>query len=658
MSYFDYPRLIFSGQFLCDPSTINNTPVNYRAVDGAIAEGQSKNPLTEMELFWNPAGTGEFAFENCVVKRVEYEDGTFAENAKEDPIIGQSVESVSSFLLKAAMADLDPRQQNVSEICGLTVNCGEGVFQGTFLQTPFNNIWGNAGNLASAIYQSKLVDVSFGTELSESRFVKDMNGKKELSLNFVPTCYNNQPQFYEFSETTFKQMVAQGVPEELLQKIEFFQELSSHPKDPNSPKGHIPTQRYVQQLLLQNWTPAEYNEYQERLFEITELPYPSSGYFTFDFSYGAIYGIIGPSSPTEPDYFVGSRAMYPTGEVSAEKNSYFYAYMKTSVMGGENVVHLNLGNALNPKPNPVSGPAGTELFKFKGTDNLYLVSFDDNSVDPSAGTKLHSSPLEIGADFALNKAGLINVKVNADVSKKRLGLVQENNGVSTLLLVENADGYFMRADRFVYRMNPGYDTSAVMDMGSTANVDVMVYKFGEAVADEEVFLKQMSSNAATSYTNQTVGTGGTNGIADLEKPSEALIISKDSLKTDSNGRARFRLSCTDPTDWDGMDGQVYILKYGFSDDKLNKSYQKPKDDKVSIHVYSSNPTRTGKELLLEYGEIYPVMSWLQNEEKLQEKKGMIMNVLQQPINSVAHMPVSRDLSLAKRDKILAWLNEL
>ncbi|MCM8529590.1 MAG: hypothetical protein NE330_00390 [Lentisphaeraceae bacterium] len=655
MSYFDYPRLIFSGQFLCDPSTINNTPVNYRAVDGAIAKGQSKNPLAEMELFWNPAGTGEFAFEKCVVKRVEYGPSDFTEDSTVDPIIGKSVDSISSFLLKAAMADLDPRQQNVSEICGLTVNCGEGVFQGTFLQTPFNNIWGNAGNLASASYQSKLVDVSFNTELAGSRFVNEIKDNKELSLNFVPTCYNNQPQFYEFSETTFKQMFAQGVPEELLQKIAFFKELSSHPKSPSSPKGHIPTQRYIQQLLLQNWTPEQYNEYQERVFEITKLPYPSSGYFTFDFTYGAIYGIIGPSSSEEADYFVGSRAMYPTGEVSAEKNNYFYAYMTYSEAADSKVVSLNLGNSLNPGPNPVTGP---DLFKFKGTENLYLISFDDNSVDPSTGTKLHANPLDITDMFALNQAGLINVEVNADVSQKRIGLIQVNEGVSTLLLVENEDGYFMRADRFVYRMNPGYDTSAVMDMGSTANVDVMVYKFGEAVTGEEVFLKQMSSNEATSYTNQTVGTGGTNGIADLEKPSESLVISQSSLKTDSDGRASFSLSCTDPQDWDCMDGQVYILKYGFSDEHLDKSYQRPKDDKVSIHVYSSNPKRSGEDLLLEYGEIYPVMSWLQNEEKLKEKKGMIMHVLQQPINSVAHMPVSRDLSLAKRDKILAWLNTI
>ena len=166
MSYLDYPRIHFSGQFQADPSTINNTPNNYNP-----AVYPEPNDLGNVELYWAPLGTSTFQFKECVVSRVDYSPTESATTPKEDPIIGQAVISVNngggSKLVGGVIVDLDPTQQNVSEVWGLEVQIGNGdtMVHGQFTAISFNAIWQQgqgpttprSSASGSAFYQSQLL---------------------------------------------------------------------------------------------------------------------------------------------------------------------------------------------------------------------------------------------------------------------------------------------------------------------------------------------------------------------------------------------------------------------------------------------------------------------------------------------------------------------
>ncbi|MFT5385503.1 MAG: hypothetical protein ACI81W_002911, partial [Saprospiraceae bacterium] len=142
MSYLDYPRIHFSGTYQASPSTINNTPNNYNPLIYP-----TPNELEKVELYWNPRGDGGFALmDDCVVKQVDYADGTSATTSEQDAIIGQPVKAVysSSFPLQAALVDLDPMQQNTSEIWAMVLQIGKDTanLTGKVPNVSFTGIWG------------------------------------------------------------------------------------------------------------------------------------------------------------------------------------------------------------------------------------------------------------------------------------------------------------------------------------------------------------------------------------------------------------------------------------------------------------------------------------------------------------------------------------
>ncbi len=139
-SYLGFPRLQFSGKFQANPSTLNNTPDNYNP------EIDSPEVIS---LFWNPNGNGGFNLKDCVVTRVVYEDGNAATSAEQDPIIGQPVAVADSGPIPR-LVDLDPMQQNVSEIWGLSLQIGgatSGLVKGDYIEAAYNGIWPQSNNL-------------------------------------------------------------------------------------------------------------------------------------------------------------------------------------------------------------------------------------------------------------------------------------------------------------------------------------------------------------------------------------------------------------------------------------------------------------------------------------------------------------------------------
>lgn len=198
MSYLDTPRLTFYGQFQADPSTVNNDPKHY---DNATFQPNYQEwGDGTTNGWWNPQGTGDFRFVGCVVKSVTYEDGTTTSNPSDDWIIGKTIID-SNERVAGKIVDLDPMQQGVSELWGLTVRLANGsvdIFRGSYNVAAFFDLWtrttsGGGIPTFSAFYQSTIKDLQWNEELvAQSRYLQELKAKSEneLSIKFNTDHYN------------------------------------------------------------------------------------------------------------------------------------------------------------------------------------------------------------------------------------------------------------------------------------------------------------------------------------------------------------------------------------------------------------------------------------------------------------------------------------
>jgi hypothetical protein len=129
MSHLELPRLVFSGRFISDVSTVNNEDANYNVA------------VPPSDLGWNPRGTATFDFYDCRVTGAASAGG----RTDNDPVLG-SVVSGSIDRSSAKMVDLDPDWQMSSQIWGLSVRVSdpqsqELAFEGNFKVSAFRDLF-------------------------------------------------------------------------------------------------------------------------------------------------------------------------------------------------------------------------------------------------------------------------------------------------------------------------------------------------------------------------------------------------------------------------------------------------------------------------------------------------------------------------------------
>lgn len=654
MSYLNYPRIHFSGTYQANPSTINNTPNNW---DPLIYP--SPNELGKVELYWNPRGDGAFALmDDCVVSQVDYADGTSTTDPTVDSIIGQPVKCIfkPSFPLQSALVDLDPMQQNTSEIWAMTLQIGgeDANLTGNVPNVPFTGIWGqcqgpnapHSSASGSAAFQVRMTGVTQTGSSNTSRFLADyqQNPTTFLSININTNAHNNSPQSYRFNDDTFAAMQSAGVPSSVLDKMAPMKVLFQNSKEeddkyvPNNP-GDVPTELFVKYMLQIYLNTTEFNNNIDIILNTTKLPY--SGYGSYDFLYGMITGTAGPSTANESTYFVPSRVMVPpVGSSTA-----FYAPFAIDDSG---IISLNLGNSL-----PTKNPGNDIYHEILGT--ISLVAFPNGNIEIENAVLIEDIDIS-GKDFIANAAGFYSKKLQDDYSSTPLGIISKKS--NTILLAEDKDGYYMRADQFVYRMNPGFPTTPDFPRGKTSTIDIHVLKFGIPVAEPlDISLKMKTEQEAINYTLGTAGTGGTKGVKNLSIPQDG-VLTFPAVATTVNGVATFDICCEDPNNpRHYVDGQIYFLDYNFNS---LPEIVKDKNDLISVMVYDQKVDEDAPTVLAKFGRLYKIMGFLADKEKIKQidMRNMIKTLLEKPMGDLVHMPVTRDLSKAAREKVVAWVDAL
>src|SRR4051812_44312465 len=186
MSYLNNVRLIFSGTFQADISTVNN---DVRHFDNATFEPrfqELQSPTNQhgpLNGWFSPNGSGAFRLIDCRASSVCYKDGTSQSDPTKDPVIGMLIGG-SNTRVGGKLVDLDPQWQMASQIWGLEVKLtddkGAAIFGGKFRPNAFRDILftrvgGPAGDGgASGYFQSVIDGVSFAEGAPKSTFLKDL----------------------------------------------------------------------------------------------------------------------------------------------------------------------------------------------------------------------------------------------------------------------------------------------------------------------------------------------------------------------------------------------------------------------------------------------------------------------------------------------------
>jgi hypothetical protein len=344
-----------------------------------------------------------------------------------------------------------------------------------------------------------------------------------------------------------------------------------------------------------------------------------------NFTYGRVVGTIGPALAGEPHHFVPGRQLMtsfaprgitPVGDVN---------FCQAVVDEQRGKVYLDLGNAL---PTASSGGPPADI----GT-----VSVSSRGQPPvSLGTVSY-----LGQGWYESTAGIVELPVDRALTSEELAALAKaplaiaRSGVSAPVVAEDPTGAHVRADSFVFRLDPG----------QSAQVTLYATRFGSPYA-----------GAAIGVTDDPGGLQGGGSSGDvLQFPTQ--------VTADGNGVASLTVGAGDPGNPRGfIDGQVYAVYPTLAETTTSNPW-----DFVSLLVfdtfeYSGAPTwELLQPIFQQYANLYPVMSRfldLSEQPSVSSARDMLLLAFKLDVGDPNSMPVTRDLSTPKRAAVVQWLESL
>jgi hypothetical protein len=346
---------------------------------------------------------------------------------------------------------------------------------------------------------------------------------------------------------------------------------------------------------------------------------------------GRIVGTIGPTLASEPAHFVfGRQCMgHFQGPVW---------YFCAAVDSHRRKLIADFGNAL--QTTSFSGP-------FDPTLNLSIGVLAGNQftslgripIGPTGWYEQTAGVCEFPVDRPLTDAEM------AQLSATPIVVVQQTAAGTTVVASEGTDGLHVRADEFVYRMSAN----------DVASVTLRASRFGQPLPN---------ANIAISLDPSQLQQGA--GDPAVDKPEDAVKF-PTTIVADAQGIASLPItagSIDKPRTY--IDGQVYGVRYTLPQSNPNAGGYFNLSDFVSILVWTTysapaNPDWNNDvgQILTQYQKLYPVMKGFVDlgvYASVVANKTQMRDVFSHPETDPRYMPVTRDLSPAKRNMILAWLN--
>ncbi len=353
---------------------------------------------------------------------------------------------------------------------------------------------------------------------------------------------------------------------------------------------------------------------------------------TDDFSLGRIVGTIGVASAAEPRHFVPGRQLIAASGQFVGGGAINYCTAVVDEARGR--ILLDLGNAL-----ATSSPGGPQA-------NIGTLTLGYVPAGADVSTALGTIDYLADGWYA-ERAGVCEVAVDgaglAAIADAPLELSAAGAGaVAPSSATESADGLYARADLFVFRPSPG----------DTVDVDVFATRFGKPYAGAQV-------TAAIDMSQLQVTNPG---------PDSAISLPDPLPPAGADGRVTLPITVSAPGNPRGwLDGQLYGVRPALADQAATAvadpwAY-------VSLHVYDAfepdDPlawwgTKDGslEPIFRQYSNLYPVMDLfldLSDYESVCDNADLLRLAFRLDEADPNSMPVTRDLSPAKRAAILGWL---
>jgi hypothetical protein len=346
-----------------------------------------------------------------------------------------------------------------------------------------------------------------------------------------------------------------------------------------------------------------------------------------EFTRGRIVGTIGPASSSEPKHMVVGRQFVakahevtgffrPAGGINSCAAVVDEATART---------YLDLGNAL-----PTTTPGGEiekvgELVLYAGEDPICPVPYS-------------------GEGWYERTAGIAVLPADRALSAKELGQIEGSplslRGPGHFGIAEAP--IYVQADTFVFHCDPG----------DTATVRFHASHLGRPYAGADVLLSADPSQLQ----------GESKGPLRPGVPAHAIRFPA-TVKTDADGVAVAAVATSDPGGVRRIiDGQVYGIRAKLADDR---SELVNPCNFVSLLLWSAfepdePPTWHGclQPIFQQYANLYPVMQGfldLSSYEDVCANRKLLLLAFGLEIGNPNSMPVTRDLSSARRATVLRWL---
>lgn len=354
-----------------------------------------------------------------------------------------------------------------------------------------------------------------------------------------------------------------------------------------------------------------------------------------EFTRGRIVGTIGPAAAEEPRYFVRGRQF-----MAAAESKINFCTAVVDQQAGK--ILLDLGNAL-----PTTQPGGP-------LEDLGALSMA-YTVQPAG-----SQSVPLGSIAYTEKgwyertAGIVELPADRRLSNEELNAISTNP--LTLLLpgpdkhpvsaiAEAPDGLYVRADQFVFRLNPG----------DQVEVGLFATRFGQPYAGAHILLN--------SDPGQLQGGPGQTAVpaSAVEYPSEAVA--------GEDGGVTIAIHGHDPGNPRGyIDGQTYGVRPTLKEvAAAGSNHPSNPWNFISLLLFGDfhgddPPTWWGsiQPIFQQYANLYPVMGRFLNladYASVCDKRDLLLLAFGHEAKHPNAMPVTRDLSAAKRKAILRWLEE-
>lgn len=380
---------------------------------------------------------------------------------------------------------------------------------------------------------------------------------------------------------------------------------------------------------------------------------------------GSLVGSIGPASSGDPLTVLAGRRLNdaPVGNrVSA------VSFVDMEISADQTRLAFDLGHAL-----PIDNTDGDishlgnlpSIPKLKGCKALVLALKPAGFLPWKRITQAPEIVLEVNPfvpGWYQHTAGVVETPLSAQLASALRAapvalFAKMADGSLVGLCAETRDGVFVRTDSFVRRMDPGAQETIVFH----------ARRFGQPAAGVHIYLQ--GPNAM----DFPPGSGISND------PHPGLIV-PGQLVTGADGTATLRLSATDPgnprrqvngTTWP-VDGQVYMISYSPSGAPGAPVLQGEETgltglDAVFVHVREGvgvpqvpDWTQHVQPILADYARLYPVMSKhlfdIADRAALVRHRAQLLLAFSRTIDDPNYMPVTRDMSQAKRQIVINWLN--